>query len=504
MRLCFPMNRSNILDLKLACESANLAKEIKAVRKWSATGQSDATCSSHELIERIEDVVRRASPGITLDVWELAVAGLQVLVNREDCLRIARTREGNLLEERARGDVFSQDFRRKLSSEQISLPKGLEKVRQSLLETVDFDPEMLCALLESVPLPTLYWTAEQPPPTFMELREEPASLEHPMVRAIVFLDQEPVASPQILKQGYLYQLTFRLRGLGWPDNAVRLRLDLNTTCPPEVYDVSNFAMEKPADIVDGQFEGEMTGYLSFQSKQSNPLDDLIFTVHTAFELEEQHLMEIPAIGHNELRIKIVDTPNWVPTAEGSQLDQRIVELIETLIGDHPSVRHELPDLFPLLQGLGRICAVYAQEAAFKGRTDVPERAFQKKVVHDLRLRLNPLEVQEHSQQAGGITDIRYRGVIVELKVERENRDRSNFAMKYGRQIAQYAGVEAKQVGVLLLLDLTEKVNPPGDIKNDIFLSDVPTHGTSQVPQEFPSKVIVFVVHGNTRNPSSYS
>ena len=133
-----------------------------------------------------------------------------------------------------------------------------------------------------------------------------------------------------------------------------------------------------------------------------------------------------------------------------------------------------------------------------------KREFQQKVVHDLRMRLDPSEVQEHSQQAGGITDIRFRGVIVELKVEDDNGERSYLAQKYGGQVTQYAGVEAKQVSVLLILDLTEKVNPPGDIKNDIFLTDVPTHGAGAVPQEFPSKAFVFVVNGNTRNPSSYS
>ena len=154
--------------------------------------------------------------------------------------------------------------------------------------------------------------------------------------------------------------------------------------------------------------------------------------------------------------------------------------------------------------LGRICAVYAQEAAFKGRTNVSEREFQEKVVHDLRMSSPTSEVQEHSQQAGGITDIRFRGVIVELKVEDENGERSYLAQKYSAQVTQYAGVEARQVSILLILDLTEKANPPGDIKNDIFLSDVPTHGASAVPQEFPSKVFLFVVNGNTRNPSSYS
>ena len=113
-------------------------------------------------------------------------------------------------------------------------------------------------------------------------------------------------------------------------------------------------------------------------------------------------------------------------------------------------------------------------------------------------------MQEHPQQAGGITDIRFRGVIVELKVENENGERERMARKYTRQVTQYAGVEARQVSVLLILDLTEKVNPPGDIRNDILLYNVPTHGTTDVPPKFPSKAFVFVVNGNTRNPSSYS
>ena len=243
------------------------------------------------------------------------------------------------------------------------------------------------------------------------------------------MDQEPVASPQFLNQGVLYRLTFRLQGLEWPDNAVRLHVNLNTTCPPEVYAVSDFAMDRPTNIEDGQFEGEVTGHISFQSKQSNLLDDLVFTVHAALETEERHLMEIPVIGHNELRVKVVDTPGWLPTTERTPLHQRIVELIEALIAEHPSVQQELPDLFPVLQALSRICAVYAQEAAFKGLTNVSVREFQQKVVHDLRMSLDPSEVQEHSQQAGGITDIRFRGVIVELKVEDENGERSYLAQK---------------------------------------------------------------------------
>ena len=218
----------------------------------------------------------------------------------------------------------------------------------------------------------------------------------------------------------------------------------------------------------------------------------------------EELAEVPVIGHNELRIKVVDSPSWLPTSGAGPMDQHMVGLLEELIKEHPSIQGELVELYPLLEALGRVRAAYAQEAAFKGRNDVSEKEFQRTVLRDLRISLGASDVQEHPKQAGGIPDIRFRGVIVELKVEDENGDRSYLATKYARQATQYAGAEARQVSVLLVLDLTEKANPPGDIRNDILVADVPTHGADDAKPPFPAKAIIFAINGNTRNPSSYS
>ena len=128
---------------------------------------------------------------------------------------------------------------------------------------------------------------------------------------------------------------------------------------------------------------------------------------------------------------------------------------------------------------------------------------RKTVLRDLRNQLGQ-DVQEHPNQAGGITDIRYRGVIVELKVEKENGGREYLSKKYSDQAVQYAGVEARQVSIVLVLDLTSKDKPPGDIRNDIILTDVETHGGDDRTKEFPSKTFVFVINGNMKNPSVYS
>ena len=491
------------MDLRLADDSAHLAKEIRDMLQQSDLGRDDALSVFRGIIERVDATIARVHSVIETNEWELMATGLRVLANHETCLRIAQTGEGNLLEERGRGDILSENLRQRLLSNQATMPKSLEPARQALVKDIR-DHAQIRGLLASFPLPTLYWGRERPHPMKVARRGEASPSLNRMVRVIAFLDQQPVASPQFLNQGKLYRLTLQLRGLGWPDEAIRLRVDLNTTCPPEVYALSNFALDKPSNTANGEYSGQATGQMVFNASQNNPFDDLIFTVHAAFETEEGELEEVPVIGHNELRIKVVDNPNWLPSSGSGPMDQHIVRLLEELIKENPNIQRELVDLYPLLEALGRISAAYAQEAVYKGRNDISETEFQRAVLRDLRIQLGTPDVQEHPKQAGGIVDIRYHGVIVELKVEDKNGDRRHLAAKYSRQLVQYTSAEARQVSVLLVLDLTEKTNPPGDIRNDIFVSDVPTHGAEDANPPFPSKAFIFVVNGNTRDPSSYS
>ena len=491
------------MDFRQAHESADLAQDIRAALRQSDDGPNDPPKVPQGMIERVDAIIQSAPADTPLGEWELMAAGLRVFANLETCRKIALSREGNLLEERARGEILLEEFRRKLSPDLYWLPKILAPTRRKLIGG-SYDPTDIRGLLASIPLPTVYWSADPQKLSFGKPETEAVSRQDPIVKVIAFLDQQPVASPQFLNQAILYGLTFQLRGLEWPEKADRLRLNLNTTCPDEVYSVSEFSMDTPTAIHGEEFEASLTGRIIFNAKQSSLVDDLVFTVHAAFETNEGGLTEVPVIGHNELRFKVVESPIWLPSAGHGPLDQHIVNLVEELIKECPSVQQELDDLFPMLDTLGRVCATYAQEAAYKGRTDVSEKEFQKDVLRDLRIRLGASDVQEHPKQAGGIPDIRFRRVIVELKVEDENGDREHLAHKYARQATQYAGVEARQVSVLLILDLTEKANPPGSIRNDIFLADVPTHGTGDTAAQFPSKAVVFVVNGNTRNPSSYS
>ena len=491
------------MDLNQASRSAEVAEDVRASLRLAAGGGREFSQRVVALLEKTEEILKHTPEAHIPPEWQVMTSGLRVLASRIACLAIAQGEQGDLASEYARADILLSQLRSLLGSDSHRLPVHMESVRQSVLKAEQWDLEGLCKLLSVIPLPTLYWYDRGLIQPYTDAHEVPKLAPNPMVRVVVFLGQTPVATPQFLKPNILYPLEFRVRGIAWPDDAVRFNLNLSTTCTQSEFSLSQLSMEKPLGTDISEYEGSLSGHILFNFAQSSVTDDLIFAVHGAFETSEGLFEEIPVIGHTELRLRVL-APSRSPTwTDERPIDQHLLDLVTKLIADCPEIAEEMPELLEILQALSRLLATYAQEAIYKGRDDVLEKEFHTQALRDLRFQLGQ-DVQEHPGQAGGITDIRYKGVIVELKVEKEDGDRDYIASKYTEQVVQYTGVEARQVSVLLVLDLTAKDKPPGDIRNDILLRDVETHGGDDAHKEFPSKALVFVVNGNTKYPSAYS
>ncbi len=498
------MKEAAELGLRRASESVALIHDIRGLLRTAAKGKPDFLEEVGSIVNRIDETLEEAPDLNAHEEWNVMVAGLRVLVSQATCLAIAQSGEGDLLKERTRHEILTEDFLRKLSSESLALPDSADSLREAILRTGGFIPEQLCSFLLAIPLPILFRKKEEEKIPYQDRQNgmEQSNLP-PLVRIIAFLDGIPFASPKHVKPGERYRLSFQARGLEWPREAVRFRLNMLTTCPESEYVISEFTLDPPEQSASGEYQGEIPGTIKFNSGQSNVFDDTVFAVHGAFETSDGNILEAPVIGLHDLRFKVLDDEKWPKGRDNGPQDKHMLELVTQLCEDCPIVREELADLWSMLDALTNLLAIYAQEAIFKGANDVPEREFHATVLHDLRLTLGQ-DVQEHTSQAGGITDIRYRGVIVELKVEKRNGDREYIVKKYTAQPTQYASVEARQVSILLVLDLTEKEKPPGDIRNDIILADVETHGGDDSVKKYPSKVFVFVINGNMKSPSDYS
>lgn len=492
------------LEIEHALRSVAISYEIRNLLNTTFDGRTEWSKNVATLITRIEEMLNDTPNEYIPAEWLLMNAGLRVLVSQIICLRIAEGNEdSNLTEADTKCRILFGKLRSQFSSNGLKLPNSTDSFRHSFRQAGQCDPEELHAFLSAIPLPTIYWHSQELKFPFQDSSEETENSPNPLLRVIIFLDHVPVASPQLLKPNILYPLLFRVRGLVWLKDAVRLKLDLLTTCPQSEFSVSEFALEPPPFIEKDEYQGELKGQITFKSGQSSWLDDLVFKVRGAFEMSDGSFEKIPIIGHSELRLKVVSETQHPLMTGNRRLDGYVESLVMTLLNSCPTVRDELPDLLPILEALTRLRATYAQEAIWKGQNDVSESDFQKTVIRDLRNILGQ-DVQEHPNQAGGSTDIRYRGVIVELKVEKKNGDREYIAERYTAQTVQYAGVEARQISILLVLDLSNKANPTGDIRDDIFIKNVETHGGKYDAKKFPSKAFVFVINGNMKIPSSYS
>lgn len=493
------------LDITHAHNSALLITSLHRVLdglNLSRKGQSEKLTS---LIEQLDKHLLETPESDESTIWQMVLVGLRTLRSQLQCQEMAMDDSGDILGERERLLVFCSELQRQLCNYADVSGVWVEGIFEGDRHSINV--EQLLFFLRSTPIPLTYWKGQSENFPFhrspSDENKDTNTSKPSLVRVIAFIDDMPLVSPQLLKPRLVYSLRFVIRGIGWHDESEKLRLDLLTTYPPTDYSVSEFSLQKPSKIENDQYEGELVGHIRFNTAQTLLSENIPFVIRCAFELSDGNYDEIPVIGHNQLEFRIVDPEKHSFMSGRPRLDQHVAQLLYKLVKEFPSIRDELADLIPVLDSLTRLLGTYAQGAVFKHTTKMSERDFQANVLRDLRLILGQ-DVQEHPSQAGGHTDIYYRGVVIELKVEKKNGDRAYICQRYTQQPTQYEGVEARQVSVLLVLDLTPNREPPGDIRNDILLVDVPTHGGEDEGKRYPSTAFVFIVNGNIEDPSAYS
>jgi hypothetical protein len=161
---------------------------------------------------------------------------------------------------------------------------------------------------------------------------------------------------------------------------------------------------------------------------------------------------------------------------------------------------ELYHFLQILAGLGRVAGQSLQDNLFRGVWS--EQKFQEEVKKLLRAdaRIGS-ELEEHPHAGGGITDLSFHQIRIELKVEPEQSVTVSVVQKYCGQTTQYVAGSDRRFGIVCLLDCFPKKTASGSVANDIDLLNVPPPGN---PNGIPIFVGVVVVRGNLSKPSDLS
>jgi hypothetical protein len=376
------------------------------------------------------------------------------------------------------------------------------------------DPRSVPDLLRSlslVPLPVFYFEARDPNQSIREelgVSEAPSRphlnsspTDVPVIKMLFFFDGQPWLTPQAIKSGVQYDFGVQIGLSRWPGPDWRLEVDCVSIADPKTFHVTSFDVS--AEGAPGEIRQK--GHLIFYNPQSLLSEPSVLKVRARFVSGDGKEVMVPTIiGHTELRVRALSPESdpvlsWYP-----MMDIQISKIIEQVRSSLPDLRpDDLDDFVKVLVYLSRYAAMVADTAVFKGRVVDEKREFQQHLLQHLRMTELGGEVREAETVGGGVLDLRYRNVVIELKVEYRIKDRKRLREKYTSQPCQYT-IASIPLSITCILDMTEKEDVPSIVANDLSLESPPVHGYGSEPPSYPSKVAVVIIEGNLRSASSYS
>jgi hypothetical protein len=325
----------------------------------------------------------------------------------------------------------------------------------------------------------------------------------PLVKLFFSIDGLPFSTPQAIKSRVQYGLRVRAEVNYCPLEQRVLELDYVTTMASEDYGITPFVLKMPGD--NPRVSAEGSGHLIVRASQSLLSPPAEFRVRARF-LNPDRSASTPAIviGFYELRLRALDQDSYPVLSRYKTVDIQIPKILNELQAALPDLApSDFDDFQQCLVLLGRYCGMVQQSGVFKGKKKVDEKKeFQQDLLHYLRMHLGE-DVREAETVAGGSLDLRFKNIVIELKVAYAVKDRSALRKKYTAQPAQYTG-SSIPLGITCILDMTEKEHPPANIANDITLETPPLHGYEQTPAPYPTKIAVVIIDGNLKLPSDYS
>jgi hypothetical protein len=203
-------------------------------------------------------------------------------------------------------------------------------------------------------------------------------------------------------------------------------------------------------------------------------------------------------GQRHLRVQSFD-PDRNPQSGYSQVDHKVFEIRNEVRRMTAVNDNEINYFLTLLTAVGRIAGQSLQDNLFASQHS--EAEFQEEMKKLLRTdsRIGS-RLEEHPHVAGGITDLSFHTIRLELKVELEKLIDREAASKFVPQITQYVAGSDRRFGILAILDCSPKTTAPGSVANDIFFQLVlPSSGAG-----LPIGIAVVIIRGNLSKPSSLS
>jgi len=316
------------------------------------------------------------------------------------------------------------------------------------------------------------------------------------------IENEPWSNPHILKPNVLYSINGNISMNYWPEGYENLVLH-----PVSILASDLFALSfTPVSFEKDALRYDISGNVLFKYAQNNFDDTISIRLLAAFHGMNKVPLYSTVIGYNQLKTKVVDASSPLFITGYKTMNKIVFDLLADISKELPALDiTERNNFINLLSGILNYQGFCTQHGFYKNINSLKESEFRDRMIQHL-VGIHNLgeEIVKESHVAGGQIEICYRGIIAELKVEREISDRELLIKKYGKQPIQYASGNTKQLSILCILDLTEKKLPPAAPQNNVKFITPDLHGFKNSKPEFLSKLAIVIIDGNTKSPSEYS
>ena len=321
--------------------------------------------------------------------------------------------------------------------------------------------------------------------------------EHIEIAFVKFeIDGQPAKEIDTLSPNTIHDIKIDIRVSRWPDSADQLIVTPVSMELPDTYDLQKFVIDRPTgERGNTPYVFKKNGRLLLKMPTAINANPLEFKYRAVFE---PSCYERPPeiFGHRTLRIESHDLSTH--TFSGcAEIDSKLLELrneLRTLPGlPHRDISHALE----VCAGLGNLAGQALSDNLFAEGTK--EQAFQIEVVKALRNRPDIGEdLERHPQTGGGITDLSFHRIRIELKAVYDGEIGEAEIDKFVDQTAQYVVSSGKRIGVLCLLDSRKKTAPPQPAADHLRIIRKQISDTCVLP------IIFLCVKGGLARPSDLS
>lgn len=355
----------------------------------------------------------------------------------------------------------------------------------------------VCQSIACTPLPIGVFADKYPIwPSHLRKKQDEDERDAPPELAITFLrfiiDGMPADETHFLTPGEAHDLEIEVRVSRWPDKADSLTLSPVTIEPKSTYDFPVFQFNRPPGIPPFRMQQCGRAVLKVpQSLQARPFEFRYTASFSPANTEQP----VAVIGQRTLRIEGFDLSR-APITGYAAIDRKLLQVRDQLRIQPLITANELDNVLKVLAPLCNLAGRALQDALFRNTSN--EAQFQDEVRNELRR--SPLiasALEEHPKAAGGITDLSFHGIRIELKFEASNSLSLTDCKRFVDQTVSYVVATGKRVGVLCILDNSRKRSPPFPAEEGIEVMAHPTPNSTV-------SIVTVLIQGNLARPSDLS